>query len=87
MINFPKYIASKSETYIFLQNQAKAVVNEIFPMEETSPQVDSALDLVAIKVSLDLIDDIPSKDPRWADVKSAGMTSLRFTTTEAIGGY
>ena len=48
------------------------MIKEIFPLEEASPQVDSALDLVAIKVSLELIDDVPAKDPRWADVKSSG---------------
>lgn len=48
------------------------MINEMFPIDETPNQVDAALDLVAIKVSLDLINDIPAKDPRWADMKSTG---------------
>lgn len=48
------------------------MINDMFPVDETSLQVDSSLDLVAIKVSLDLINDIPARDPRWADVKSTG---------------
>lgn len=48
------------------------MINEVFPVEETPAQVDATLDLVAIKVSLDLINDVPAKDPRWADIKSTG---------------
>lgn len=48
------------------------MINEMFPVDEAPSQVDATLDLVAIKVSLDLINDVPAKDPRWADVKSLG---------------
>lgn len=48
------------------------MITDTFPVDETPAQVDASLDLVAIKVSLDLIDDVPAKDPRWADVKSSG---------------
>ncbi len=55
------------------------MINDLFPVTETPPQVDSPLDLVAINVSLDLINDIPAKDPRWADIKLNG-TVLRYMT-------
>lgn len=32
--------------------------------------MDSVLDTVVVKVSKDLIDDVPVKDPRWADHKT-----------------
>ena len=48
------------------------MINDMFPVDDTPAQVDATLDLVAIKVSLDLINDVPAKDPRWADVKSSG---------------
>lgn len=66
---FLYYVSKKSA-------QAKAMINEMFPIDETPNQVDATLDLVAIKVSLDLINDIPAKDPRWADMKSTERVNL-----------
>lgn len=61
------------------------MINEMFPIDEASSQVDATLDLVAIKVSLDLINDVPAKDPRWADVKSLGMMNNFITIGNTSG--
>ncbi|XKL69512.1 hypothetical protein PGB90_007281 [Kerria lacca] len=74
---FLYYVSKKS-------NQAKIMINDMFPVDETSLQVDSSLDLVAIKVSLDLINDIPARDPRWADVKSTEKVNLNSTLSLQI---
>lgn len=58
------------------------MINEMFPVDEAPSQVDATLDLVAIKVSLDLINDVPAKDPRWADVKSLG--TINFVLIEYL---
>lgn len=54
------------------QAQCEALVKELFPKKEIPiSDVDSPLDVAAVKVSQDLIDDIPARDPRWVDMKTS----------------
>jgi hypothetical protein len=49
-------------------------VNEMFPPEEEPViDIDAALDTTAVKVSEDLANDIPSGDPRWAEMRPSGV--------------
>jgi hypothetical protein len=49
-------------------------VNEIFsPEEESVIDIDAALDTVVLKVSQDLVNDIPAGDPRWVEMRVPGM--------------
>jgi hypothetical protein len=49
-------------------------VNDIFPSEEESViDIDAVLDTVVLKVSQDLINDIPAGDPRWMEMRVPGM--------------
>lgn len=65
--------------------QAKAIINQTFPIDSgTNQQIDAALDTAAIKVSIDLINDIPAKDPRWNAQKSAERISITNITSLQI---
>lgn len=48
-------------------------MQEIFP-EESEPlnEIDDVIDTLVIKMSRDLLNDIPAGDPRWAEAKSCG---------------
>jgi len=49
-------------------------VNDVFPPEEESViDIDAVLDTVVLKVSQDLINDIPAGDPRWMEMRVPGM--------------
>jgi hypothetical protein len=49
-------------------------VNDLFPPEEESViDIDAALDTVVLRVSQDLINDIPAGDPRWMEMRFLGM--------------
>jgi len=49
-------------------------VNDVFPPEEESViDIDAVLDTVVLKVSQDLINDIPAGDPRWMEMRVLGM--------------
>ncbi|XP_021913246.1 nuclear pore complex protein Nup133 [Zootermopsis nevadensis] len=55
--------------------QSEAIVSEMFPPEEEPViDIDAALDTIAVKVSEDLVNDIPSGDPRWAEMKAPGVS-------------
>jgi hypothetical protein len=46
----------------------------MFPPEEESViDIDAAVDTVVLKVSQDLINDIPAGDPRWMEMRVPGM--------------
>jgi len=47
--------------------QAEAIVEELFPQEDTVELVDSTLDRLVVGLSKDLIDDFPASDPRWVE--------------------
>jgi hypothetical protein len=43
------------------------------PEEEGVIDIDAALDTLVLKVSQDLINDIPAGDPRWIEMRVPGM--------------
>jgi len=47
--------------------QAEAIIEELFPLEESTENVDSSLDRLVVGLSKDLIDDFPASDPRWVE--------------------
>merc|ERR1712142_211057 len=47
--------------------QAEAIIEELFPLEESTENVDSTLDRLVVGLSKDLIDDFPASDPRWVE--------------------
>ena len=47
--------------------QAQAIVEELFPVEESAGVLDSTLDRLVVGLSRDLIDDFPASDPRWVE--------------------
>merc|ERR1719186_525130 len=47
--------------------QAEAIVEELFPQDDTAELVDSTLDRLVVGLSKDLIDDFPASDPRWVE--------------------
>ena len=48
-------------------NQAEAIVEELFPAEDSPEVIDSNLDRLVVGLSKDLIDDFPASDPRWVE--------------------
>ncbi|KAJ9592509.1 hypothetical protein L9F63_015826, partial [Diploptera punctata] len=62
--------------------QSETIVNEIFPPEEEPViDIDAALDSVVVKVSQDLVNDLPVGDPRWTEMKptvSESSSSLQI---------
>ena len=58
-------------------NQAEAIVEELFPAADSAEVLDSNLDRLVVGLSKDLIDDFPASDPRWveslAQAGSAGV--------------
>ena len=48
-------------------NQAEAIVEELFPADDTPEVLDSNLDRLVVGLSKDLIDDFPASDPRWVE--------------------
>lgn len=60
---------------MLLQETAESIVNSLFPYEEEpANEIDAHLDTVVTKVALDIINDIPSGDPRWAPIRSSEIT-------------
>lgn len=58
-----------------LQEMAENIVTSLFPYEEEpANEVDSHLDSAVTKVALDIINDIPSGDPRWVAVKTSEIS-------------
>ncbi|XP_069672597.1 nuclear pore complex protein Nup133 isoform X3 [Periplaneta americana] len=56
-------------------SQSESIVNEIFPPEEEPViDIDAVLDTVVVKVSQDLINDIPAGDPRWAEMRPSAVS-------------
>jgi hypothetical protein len=45
------------------------------PEEEPIIDIDAALDTTVVKVSQDLVNDIPAGDPRWIEMRVPGMSS------------
>ena len=48
-------------------NQAEAIVEELFPADDSPEVLDSNLDRLVVGLSKDLIDDFPASDPRWVE--------------------
>jgi nuclear pore complex protein Nup133 len=60
--------------FVLFQTQSEAIVSEMFPPEEEPViDIDAALDTIAVKVSEDLVNDIPASDPRWAEMRPPGV--------------
>jgi len=59
------------------QTQSEAIVSEMFPPEEEPViDIDAALDTIVVKVSQDLVNDIPVGDPRWVEMRPSGILRL-----------
>lgn len=50
-----------------MQSACQDILHELFLSETFLPGVDAVLDKVVIKTCEDLLDDIPSGDPRWVE--------------------
>lgn len=51
---------------------ADNIVSSLFPYEEEpANEIDGQLDIAVTKVALDIINDIPSGDPRWVPIRSS----------------
>jgi nuclear pore complex protein Nup133 len=46
------------------------------PEEEPVIDIDAALDTIVVKVSQDLVNDIPVGDPRWVEMRPSGILRL-----------
>lgn len=58
-----------------LQETAEGIVNSLFPYEEEpAVDVDASLDVIVSRVCLDLINDIPAGDPRWAPIRRSEIS-------------
>nr|XP_018899604.1 PREDICTED: nuclear pore complex protein Nup133 [Bemisia tabaci] len=59
-------------------SQCEQLIQETFPVEvDAALLIDANLDSVLTKIGFDLLDDIPSRDPRWADTsKSSSVYKL-----------
>lgn len=67
------------------QAQCEAIVKELFPRKEVPmSDVDAPLDIAAVKVSQDLIDDIPARDPRWTDMKTSSISLSSSTSLHIL---
>ncbi|KAL0269100.1 UNVERIFIED_CONTAM: hypothetical protein PYX00_006935 [Menopon gallinae] len=65
---FLYYIRRNSET-------AEGIVNSLFPYEEEpAMDVDAPLDVIVSRVCMDLINDIPAGDPRWAPIRRSEIS-------------
>lgn len=52
------------------QVTSEQILKETFPSDISVPYLtDAPLDLAVVQVARSLIDDIPAKDPRWAEIK------------------
>ncbi|XP_041108732.1 nuclear pore complex protein Nup133 [Polyodon spathula] len=60
---------------------AQSMVDEIFP-PDSDLDADAELDRTVIQVSVDLVDDYPSSDPRWAE--SVPDETVGFSQTSLI---
>lgn len=50
-------------------------MNQMFPPEEEPIiDIDAVLDTIVVKVSQDLVNDIPAGDPRWIEMRVPGMS-------------
>ncbi|KAK9511729.1 hypothetical protein O3M35_000336 [Rhynocoris fuscipes] len=83
----PDYVSTTKKAFILYIrkniSQSKHVIEKAFPPEKNT-SVDSPLSTTMVKVSLDIINDLPLKDPRWGEkshsVSLSGVTSLRIET-------
>ncbi|XP_023018139.1 nuclear pore complex protein Nup133 [Leptinotarsa decemlineata] len=72
-------IGQMKAAFIFhIRNQQSAyqeILNELFPLEATLPNINGPLDKLAFLCCKDLLDDIPAGDPRWNKVATVGLGS------------
>lgn len=67
------------------QAQCEALVRELFPRNEIQiSDIDSPLDVAVVKVSQDLIDDIPARDPRWVEMKTSNISLSSSTSLHIL---
>jgi len=59
--------------------QSQSIIEDLFPDQQSTEKVDSALDRLVLSLSKDLIDDFPASDPRW-------MESLPASQVAGTGG-
>lgn len=48
---------------VCLQAAAQATIEELFPLDEASTDLDQTV----VSLDKDLVDDFPASDPRWAE--------------------
>lgn len=59
------------------QTQAENMLEELFPLDGGEDgYTDSPLDQAVKRLSLELINDFPPADPRWAESVPQGMSNL-----------
>ncbi|XP_073982271.1 nuclear pore complex protein Nup133 isoform X2 [Rhodnius prolixus] len=83
----PDYVSTiKTAFILYIRKnigQCKHVIEKAFPPEKNT-KVDSPFSTTMVKVSLDIINDLPLKDPRWGEKSHtpclSGVTSLRIET-------
>lgn len=57
------------------KSQSEEIIEDLFPEHtETINEIDNVIDTVIVKVSEDLINDIPAADPRWSEVRSSAVS-------------
>ena len=73
-------------------NEAKYIVDHLFPPEESSGShlgtndTYPSLDRLVISMSTDLIDDLPASDPRWLETLPASELAAGGQSTEGSSG-
>uniref|UniRef100_A0A1B6E0K1 Nucleoporin Nup133/Nup155-like N-terminal domain-containing protein n=1 Tax=Clastoptera arizonana TaxID=38151 RepID=A0A1B6E0K1_9HEMI len=65
--------------------QSRAMISDLCLSDASlSSRVDAVLDSVIVQVSKDLIDDVPGKDPRWADQKTSTISITSSNSLQII---
>lgn len=64
---------------------SEQILKETFPSDISVPYLtDAPLDLAVVQVARSLIDDIPAKDPRWAEIKHQNASMMGVSVTISL---
>lgn len=58
---------------------AQTVTDELFPTDGDGEE-GAELDAVVTRINLDLVDDYPASDPRWAESVPDGEGKIKYQT-------
>lgn len=67
------------------QNKAQCdeILSQLFPLQEDPVKnIDATLDVLVLRVAMDLIDDYPANDPRWAQHRDLSVTINAVTSMQ-----